>query len=159
MQMKYRYLKVISITIILSLLIACSSNESTPPNSDELKNIFDKSSNQFEEIKEMMITDVGFQEVLQIGDNSKNADKISKDRYQKYTSLLKLTGAERVTAYTRSKINTSVSFLVYRSGIVTGGCLTKILFMTSGRPKKPDWANPYQLTVLGNGWYGETKCN
>jgi len=47
---------------------------------------------------------------------------------------------------------------IFTSGFVGGGCLTHIIHNPDQKPKRPSWADHYNLVVLGNDWYGETRC-
>jgi hypothetical protein len=141
------------------LLLFFSSSFAAPPSDMEIELLFKDNRSVFLELKKLIYTDLGENKSIQVGENVHRKANISDEKLESYALALEKISIERLSAYRVEPLNIQTGFLIKSSGFVFGGCSSEIVHHQEGKPFKRDWADPYKLIELGNGWYAHTLCN
>lgn len=148
------------IIFFILVMIVAQSAISAPPSDESVEILFDKNKEIFKELKDQIYLDLSGKEKLRIDEGSNsNIEGLSSKKLANYIARLKKISSQRVTAYRSSSDNVETSFLIYRNGFVFSGCITEIVHFKKGKPFKRDWAKPYNLIDLKEGWFAHTLCN
>jgi len=148
-------IRAIIILISISILFSCDSNEPlTPPSKEQIKSVFNNKKEIFKHLKANISKDHEGGYELRIDNKGIKPQILSTEKYIQYKRLLNSIPAQRVSKYEKE-----TTFIIFSQGMVFAGCSTVIVHNPINEPNKPDWADPYQLVVLGDNWYAQTKCN
>ena len=147
--------------ILFSFLLSLIScvEKSGPPSNEGIEILFKTNRLVFIELRDRIHQDLGVKQIMQVGVNLNREAEVSDKKMAEYIQELEKISTQRLTAYRAEPSNIQTSFLLASSGFVFGGCSSSIVHHQKGKPFIRDWAEPYKLIDLNEGWYAHTLCN
>ncbi len=152
-------MKLLYLATCFLMLAACDAKtRADDPSPHDVELFFTSHKKVLNQIKQSIIQDIGEENHLKIGEDDSKVDSMETRKHKQYLADLNFISVESMYILLDSD-GTEVTFNIYASGMVFGGCVTQITHMSRGKPFRPEWAEPYFLVDLQNGWYGHQKCN